>query len=69
MFSSSTDLTLQNGCLEALHVLSIHYPPASLPAQWGCLNPPFTIMEIVFQLMESSRLAWGIQGTFLRLLL
>lgn len=56
------DLVLQKGCLEALHMLSIHYPPASLADQWGCNSQPCTIIKILLQLLESSRLAWGVQG-------
>lgn len=56
------DLTLQKGCLEALHQLSTYYPPASLPTQWGCSQQPCTIIEILLELLESSRIPWGIQG-------
>lgn len=55
---------IQRGCLEALHVLSIHYPPASLPSQWGCSKQPSSIVRILHELLETSRLGWGVQGTY-----
>lgn len=60
--SSSLDQTLQRGCLEALHKLSLQYPPLSLPEEWGCAHYPCTILATVQPLLESSRLTWGIQG-------
>ncbi len=53
---------LQKGCLEALHLLSTHYPPTSLPLQWGCTNQPCPLIVILYQLLDSCRLAWGVQG-------
>lgn len=55
---------IQRGCLEALHVLSIHYPPASLPYQWGCSKQPSSVVRILHDLLESSRLGWGVQGMY-----
>lgn len=55
---------LQKGCLEALHSLSMHYPPASLPDQWECSKHPFTVVEVLLELLQSSRLAWGVQGAY-----
>lgn len=63
-FSSSTNLTLQMGCLEALHLLCLHYPPPCVPSQWKCSTPPFTPIQILFDLLNSSRLAWSVQGTY-----
>lgn len=54
---------VQRGSLEALHLLSIHYPPASLPTQWGCSQQPYTIVEILLDLLESSQLGWSVQGS------
>lgn len=60
--SSSANMTLQMGCLEALHLLCTRYPPASVPTQWDCSKQPFTMIEILSELLKSSRLAWGVQG-------
>lgn len=61
--SSSVDPNLQRGCLEALHCLSLHYPPPSLPHLWGCVQSTCTLLAILQELLNCSRLAWGIQGT------
>ena len=62
--SSSANLNLQLGCLEALHLLSVRYPPASVPAEWDCVQPPFSLIEVLSELLKSSRLAWGVQGQY-----
>lgn len=65
VLSSSSERPLfQRGCLEALHLLSISFPPTALPEQWGCLNSPFTMIELMNQLLKSSRLAWIVQSKF-----
>ena len=61
--SSSVDPNLQRGCLEALHCLSLHYPPPSLPHLWGCVQSTCTLLAILQEVLNCSRLAWGIQGT------
>ena len=53
---------LQKGCLEALHLLSYHYPPATMPDVWGCLDKPYSILTVLLQLLTSSKIVWGIQG-------
>ena len=60
--SSSEKPLFQRGCLEALHLLSLRFPPSALPEQWGCLNDPFTHIEMMNQLLKSSRLAWMVQS-------
>ena len=60
--SSTVDHKLQRGCLEAFHLLSHHYPPPAMPAVWGCLEKPYSILTVLLQLLTSSRIVWGIQG-------
>ena len=62
--SCSLDQTLQKGCLEALHALVVHYPPATLPSAWGCdaLPTPCTALQLSLSLLTGSKLSWSIQG-------
>ena len=61
---STIDHKLQRGCLEAFHLLAHHYPPPSMPDMWGCLEKPCSILNVLLQLLTSSRIVWGIQGKF-----
>ncbi|KAL5499651.1 hypothetical protein EMCRGX_G011104 [Ephydatia muelleri] len=64
--SSSLDQTLQKGCLEALHSLVSHYPPATLPWAWGCEGArgkrTCTALQLSLSLLTGSKLGWSIQG-------
>lgn len=64
--SCSVDQTLQKGCLEALHTLLVHYPPATMPAVWGCVATPTaapcTALQLSLSLLTGSKLGWSIQG-------
>ena len=65
--SSSLDQTLQKGCLEALHALVAHYPPAALPWAWGCEGGrggggTCTTLQLSLSLLTGSKLGWSIQG-------
>ena len=40
------------------------FPPTSLPEQWGSLEHSFTLIEVMDQLLKSSRLSWMVQSKF-----